>query len=613
MLDQKAASSVDGLYKIRHSLAHVLAQAVQRMYPETQIAIGPPIDTGAYYDFHFQKPITEEDLPKIEAEMKKVLKEAQTFRCDTLTPEEAKKFWGVRKQPFKVELIEDLEKEGATEVTHYVNLDRKGEETFVDLCRGGHVSNLKDIPKDAFKVMNLAGAYWRGDEKRQQLTRIYLAAFQSKAELEAHLKMLEEAKRRDHRKLGKELDLFLFSEDVGPGLPLWTPKGTIIADEVEKLARETEEAGGYLRVRTPHVAKGTLYEKTGHLAHYKETMFPPMKLMEGGQQDGITEGEEYYLKPMNCPHHHQIFGARTRSYRELPMRLAEYGHCYRYEGSGALFGLMRVRSLSMNDAHIYCTEEQFEEEFNAVLRMYLKYFDLFGITKYTMRLSLHDPKELGKKYVDAPELWKKTEDMVRSAMKKSGIAYVEVPNEAAFYGPKIDVEVWSAIGREFTLATNQVDFDVPGKLGLKYIGSDGKEKTPICIHRAPLGTHERFIGFLIEHFAGLFPLWLAPVQIALLPVMTPHEDYARKLEAMLKGQGLRAEYMGPEQSLGKRIREGESRKIPYLLVMGDKEIEGSAVAVRNVETKKQMTVPAEEFLTKTVEDVRERRLKASLG
>ncbi|MFA6038923.1 MAG: threonine--tRNA ligase [Candidatus Peribacteraceae bacterium] len=605
MSDQKAQPPVDDLYKIRHSVAHVLAQAVQRLFPETQIAIGPPIDMGAYYDFLFTKPITEEDLPKIEAEMKKIIKEGQTFRCDTLTPEEAKKFWSLRAQPFKVELIEDLEKEGATEVTHFVNLNKKGEETFVDLCRGGHVANLKEIPRDAFKVMSLAGAYWRGDEKRQQLTRIYLAVFPSKEELEAHLKMLEEAKRRDHRKLGKELDLFLFSEDVGPGLPLWTPKGTVIADAVEQLARETEEAGGYLRVRTPHIAKGALYEKTGHLSHYKETMFPPMKL-------GDDEGE-YYLKPMNCPHHHQIFGAKTRSYRELPMRLAEYGHCYRYEGSGALFGLMRVRSLTMNDAHIYCTEEQFEEEFNAVLKMYLLYFELFDIKKYTMRLSLHDPKELGKKYVNAPELWEKTEDMVRSAMKKSGIAYVEVPNEAAFYGPKIDVEVWSAIGREFTLATNQVDFDVPGKLGLKYTDKDGKEKTPICIHRAPLSTHERLIGFLIEQFAGLFPLWLAPVQVALLPVMTPHEEYARTLEATLKAAGLRVLYMGPEDSLGKRIREGESQKIPYLLVMGDKEIEGTSVAVRNVETKKQVTVPAEEFLSKTVEDVRGRRLKASIG
>ncbi|HLD71838.1 MAG TPA: threonine--tRNA ligase, partial [Candidatus Peribacteraceae bacterium] len=367
---------------------------------------------------------------------------------------------------------------------------------------------------------------------------------------------------------------------------------------------EKEEEGGYQRVRTPHIAKGKLYEQTGHLAHYKETMFPPMKL------DGE---EEYYLKPMNCPHHHQIYASTPRSYRDLPLRLAEYGHCYRYEGSGALFGLMRVRSLTMNDAHIYCREDQFEDEFLAVCKMYADYFKLFGIQKYVMRLSLHDPKGLGKKYVNAPELWKKTEDMVRSAMKKTGVEFVEVPNEAAFYGPKIDVEVWSAIGREFTLATNQVDFDVPGKVGLTYIGDDGKEKTPLCIHRAPLGTHERFIGFLIEHFAGLFPLWLAPIQVGLIPVAGPHEDYARQIEKELKANRVRTVFYGHEDSLGKRIREGEQQKIPYILVMGDKEIEAKSVTVRNVKTKKQVTVSVDEFIKTTLKDITGRSLEPSIG
>ncbi|MDD4318905.1 MAG: threonine--tRNA ligase [Candidatus Peribacteraceae bacterium] len=606
MSTQAPEQPVDDLYKIRHSVAHVLAQAVQRLWPTVKITLGPPIDYGAYYDFLFDQPISEEDFPKIEKEMRKIINQGQTFRRDDLTAEEAKKYWKERKQPFKVELIEDLEKsQHITEVTHYANIGLKGEETFVDLCRGGHVESTKEIPADAFKIMSLAGAYWRGDEKREQLTRIYVAAFRSKKELEEYQTMMEEARKRDHRKLGKELDLFIFSDDVGPGLPLWTPRGTIIADAIETLAKETEAEGGYLRVRTPHVAKGQLYEKTGHLAHYRETMFPPMKL-------GDDEGE-YFLKPMNCPHHHQIFASGLRSYRELPMRLAEYGHCYRSEGSGALFGLMRVRSLTMNDAHIYCTEEQFEEEFNAVLRMYLKYFELFDIKKYVMRLSLHDPKELGKKYVDAPALWLKTEDMVRSAMKKSGIDYVEVPDEAAFYGPKIDVEVWSAIGREFTLATNQVDFDVPGKLGLKYIDKDGSEKVPICIHRAPLSTHERLIGFLIEQFAGLFPLWLAPVQVALIPVAGAHEAYAKDLERRMKEQGIRTQVMDPADSLGKRVREGEKWKIPYLLVIGDKEAESKSVAVRNVSTKQQVTVPFEEFVAKTAEDIRERRLRASIG
>lgn len=598
------SEAVNDLYKLRHSLAHVLAQAVLRLWPDTKISIGPPIDYGCYYDFLFSHPISDEDFATIEKEMRKIINQGQTFEVDTLSTKNAITFWKKKNQPFKVELIEDLKKDGVEEVTHYHNVDREGKETFVDLCKGGHVENLKGIPVDGFKIVSLAGAYFRGDEKREQLTRLYVAAFPSKEELKEHLAMVEEAKKRDHRKLGKELDLFTFSDLVGPGLPLWTPKGTIIADEVERLAREMEENAGYLRVRTPHIAKGKLYEQTGHLAHYRTSMFPPMLL------DGE---EEYYLKPMNCPHHHQIFKARPRSYRELPLRLAEYGHCYRYEDSGALFGLMRVRSLSMNDAHIYCTEEQFEEEFTAVANLYLQYFTLFGIEKYVMRLSLHDPKELGKKYVDAPELWRKTEDMVRRAMKKTGCAFVEVENEAAFYGPKIDVEVWSAVGREFTLATNQVDFDVPARVGLRYVDVDGTEKAPLCIHRAPLGTHERMVGFLIEHFGGLFPLWLAPIQVVVLPVSDVHGEYAKKVVQRLKGNSVRVELLDASQSLGKRIREGEKQRIPYILVMGDKEVQEESVAVRNVKTKKQVSVSLEEYIKKTVEDIRERRLEMSIG
>jgi len=606
MSKKSEGPEVDDLYKLRHSLAHVLAQAVTKLWPSTKITIGPPIDYGCYYDFLFEQPISETDFPKIEKEMKKIIYQGQTFRRDALSPKEAKAFWKKQGQPFKVELIEDLEKnENVDEVTHYANLGPKGEETFVDLCRGGHVETMKDIPADGFKIMSLAGAYWRGDEKREQLTRIYVAAFPSKEELDAYLKMQEEARKRDHRKLGKELDLFTFSDDVGPGLPLWTPRGTIIADEIERLARETEAAGDYLRVRTPHIAKGQLYERTGHLAHYRESMFPAMQFKD--------EEGEYFLKPMNCPHHHQIFKARSRSYRDLPMRLAEYGHCYRYEESGALFGLMRVRSLTMNDAHIYCTEEQFESEFLAVLNMYLYYFKLFNIQKYVMRLSLHDPARLGEKFVDNPKLWKKTEDMVRSAMRHSKVEFVEVPNEAAFYGPKIDVQVWSAIGREFTLATNQVDFDVPGKLGLSYVAPDGSEQVPLCIHRAPLSTHERMIGFLIEQFAGLFPLWLSPVQVSIVPVAPSHQDYANKVFKTLKDAGLRVEMTDATESLGKRIRDGETWKIPYLLVLGDKEIESAAVAVRNVSTKKQVTVPLAEFVDKTVADVKNRALSAAIG
>ena len=598
------APSSEELHAIRHSAAHVLAQAVENLWPDTQITIGPPIDTGCYYDFLFTKPISDEDFPVIEKEMRHIINQGQTFVVETHPIKDAVAYWKKKGQRFKVELIEDLAKEGEKEVSFYKNVDKDGKETFVDLCKGGHVQSTKEIPADGFKLMSLAGAYWRGSEENEQLTRIYVAVFSSKDELKAHLTMLEEAKKRDHRKLGKEMNLFVFSDMVGPGLPLWTPKGTVIADELEKLAREMEERAGYLRVRTPHIAKGKLYERTGHLAHYKQSMFPPMQL------DGE---EEYYLKPMNCPHHHEIFASQPRSYRDLPMRLAEYGHCYRYEESGVLFGLMRVRSLSMNDAHMYCTEEQFEEEFLAVTNLYLTYFKLFGIQKYVMRFSLHDPKELGKKYVDKPELWLKTEDLVRGVMRKTGCEFIEVPNEAAFYGPKIDIEVWSAIGREFTLATNQVDFDVPAKVGLRYVDRDGMEKVPLCIHRAPLGTHERTIGFLIEHFAGHFPLWLAPVQVAVLPVAQAHEPYARSVAAQLKEKGMRVEYMDAVDSLGKRIRAGEQQRIPYLLVCGEKEAKDSSVAVRNVKTKEQSTLALAEFIQKTLADITERKLEASIG
>ena len=598
-------TSDDSLRNVRHSCAHVLAQAVLKLRPDTKIAIGPPIDAGCYYDFLFAEPISEDDFPKIEKEMRAIIYRGQTFAVETLSIANAVRFWKERGQPFKVELVEDLAREGTKEVTHYRNIDAKGQETFVDLCQGGHVDDVKKIPADGFRITSLAGAYWRGDEKREQLTRIYVAVFPGKEELQAHLAMVEESKKRDHRKLGRELDLFAFSEMVGPGLPLWTPKGTVIADELEKLAKEMEERGGYLRVRTPHVAKGALYERTGHLAHYRASMFPPMRLED--------EGIEYYLKPMNCPHHHEIFASRPRSYRDLPMRLAEYGHCYRYEDSGALFGLMRVRSLSMNDAHIYCSEEQFEEEFLAVTNLYLRYFDIFGIGKYVMRFSLHGKDGLGKKYVNQPVLWTKTEALVRSVMEKSGCPFTEAPDEAAFYGPKIDIEVWSAIGREFTLATNQVDFDIPGKIGLRYTDRDGSERVPLCIHRAPLGTHERTIGFLIEHFAGHFPLWLAPVQMAILPIAVAHEEYGKKVHAQMRERGLRSEYADPSDSLGKRIREGEKQRIPYLLVLGDKEVTDGSVAVRNVKTKKQVTVPFGEFIAMTLEDVKERRLRAGIG
>ena len=401
------------------------------------------------------------------------------------------------------------------------------------------------------------------------LQRIYGTAFATREALDHHMKMLEEAKKRDHRRLGQELELFFFDDEVGPGLPLWQPKGTVLIDELEKLAKETETEADYLRVRTPHIAKDSIYLTSGHLPYYKESMFPPMEM----------EGVTYYLKPMNCPHHHKIFGSEPRSYRDLPIRLTEYGTCYRYEQSGELFGLMRVRSMQMNDAHIYCRIDQFEEEFLAVCRMYLKYFELFGIEKYMMRFSTHSEEGLGKKYVDAPELWKKTEDMVRRTLENGGIPYEEVAGEAAFYGPKIDVEIWSAIGREFSIATNQVDFAVPEWFGLHYTTTEGGDETPLCIHRAPLGTHERMIGFLIEHYAGAFPPWLAPVQAVVLPIAERHQEYGAKVLAALRAEGVRAESHA-DQTLNYRIRAAQKQKIPFMMILGDREVEDGQVAIR---------------------------------
>ncbi|MFZ4694095.1 MAG: threonine--tRNA ligase, partial [Verrucomicrobiia bacterium] len=437
----------------------------------------------------------------------------------------------------------------------------------------------------------VASAYYKGDEKNPQLQRIYGAAFPNKTEMEAWFTMLDEAKKRDHRKIGAEMGLFAMDPDyTGPGLPLWLPKGTAILEELENLAKETEFAAGYVRVKTPHIAREKMYKTSGHLPYYAESMFPPMELKEESEREphvpsgatSVIPTERYYLKAMNCPHHHRVFAAEPRSYRDLPLRLAEYGCCYRYEQSGELFGLMRVRSLNMNDAHIYCTPEQFAAEFNAVNEMYLKYFKIFGFMKYRMRFSTSAPEGLGKKYVDEPELWKQTEDMVRRVLVESGIDYVEVPNEAAFYGPKIDVQVWSAIGREFTLATNQVDFAVPKRFGLTYRDKDNSDKTPLCIHRAPLGTHERFIGFLIEHYAGNFPLWLAPEQVRVLTLGAeePLVRYARGIVDELRASMVRAEGDFSTNMINGKIQDAEKARVHTMLVIGGRDLEAGNVSVR---------------------------------
>jgi threonyl-tRNA synthetase len=574
------------LERIRHSCAHVLATAIAKLWPDAQFAAGPPVENGFYYDVDLAHRVSPEDFPAIEAEMKKVVKENQTFekvvvtRAQALADANTGRLAALAERngpsKFKLDIIQGIPENEP--ISYYKNGD------FIDLCAGPHVMRTGNI--GAFKLTHIASAYYKGDERNPQLQRIYGTAFKNKTEMEAYFKMLEEAKRRDHRKIGAEMGLYAIdTEYVGPGLPLWLPKGTALVEELEKLAKETEFAAGYVRVKTPHIAREKMYLTSGHIPLYQESMFSPIHVHEHGLDAtgaATQPAEKYFLKAMNCPHHHRIFAAEPRSYRDLPLRLAEYGTCYRYEQSGELLGLMRVRSLNMNDAHIYCTEEQFAAEFNAVNEMYLKYFKIFGVEKYVMRFSTHDPSKLGQKFVDEPVLWKQTEDMVRDVLKNSAINFVEVANEAAFYGPKIDVQVWSVIGREFTLATNQVDFAVPKKFGLTYRDRDNTEKTPLCIHRAPLGTHERFIGFLIEHYAGNFPLWLAPEQVRVLTINDDPAlvEYARAIVQDLRASFVRAEGdLGPDKINGKILRAEES-KVHTMLVIGPRDMEAGNVSLR---------------------------------
>ncbi len=578
------------LYRIRHSAAHIMAQAVLEFYPKAKYTIGPPVENGFYYDFELPEALKEEDLAKIEKRMRQIIAGQHAFQKRVLSAEQARQIF--KDQPYKLELIEGLEKGGFDE---YGNpLDVKPEisiyqhDTFTDLCRGPHVENSKQINPSAIKLMSIAGAYWRGDENNKMLTRIYGTAWEKPDDLKHYLQMLEEAKKRDHRKLGKELDIFVFDDEVGPGLPLWLPNGGIMIEALEDLAKEMEEDAGYSRVRTPHLTKEDLFLRSGHLPYYAESMYPPMEL----------EGVKYYVKPMNCPMHHKIFGARPRSYRDLPIRLAEYGTCYRYEKSGELFGLMRVRSMQMNDAHIYCSEEQFEQEFMGVIDLYKKYFDLFGIEKFVMRLSLHSKAGLGKKYVDNERLWLKTEDMVRRAMQNGNVPFVEVADEAAFYGPKIDVQIWSAIGREFTLATNQVDFAVPERFDLKFVNSKGEDEIPLCIHRAPLSTHERMIGFLIEHYAGAFPAWLCPEQVRVIPITDGQNEYALQVAAQLKAQGVRVRADLGSERMNAKIRAAQLMKVPYMLVLGANEQEAGQVSLRVRDGSQQNNIPLDEFIAR---------------
>jgi threonyl-tRNA synthetase len=671
-LEQRA--QMTDLERLRHSASHVLATAILKIWPEAQFAAGPPVENGFYYDVDLPHRISPDDFEKIEAEMKKEIKGNHPFERMEVSRDEALELGkkgrlaalGERPEPskFKLDIIENIP------ANEKILLYQSGD--FIDLCAGPHVMRTGNI--GAFKLTNVASAYYKGDEKNPQLQRVYGTAFKTKKELDDYFAMLEEAKKRDHRKLGKELELFVFDDDVGPGLPMFLPRGAVIADELEKLAKETEFAAGYQRVRTPHIARESLYKKSGHVPYYVESMFPPMTLVEdkdkeqlekanaiiahfenyggevwervleeaksGNLSDPATKdrlltrlelvrgaeradeaklkelkqfaasiGDRYYLKAMNCPHHHKLFAALPRSYRDLPLRLAEYGTDYRYEKSGELFGLMRVRSLQMNDAHLYMTPDQFETEFNAVNEMYLNYFKLFGIDKYLMRFSTHDPAKLGEKFVDEPELWQKTEEMTRNVLKNSGINYVEVPNEAAFYGPKIDVQAWSVIGREFSIATNQVDFAQPRSFDLRYKDRDNVDKIPICIHRAPLGTHERFIGFLIEHYAGNFPLWLSPEQVRILTISDDPKlvDYARSILKELRAHQVRAEIDDGSDKINGKIQRAEQMKVHTMFVIGKRDMEADAVSVRVHGKGNLGAKPRTEAVAEILQAIKERR------
>jgi threonyl-tRNA synthetase len=577
----------DGKSTFWHSSAHLMAEAVESLYPGVKFWVGPAVDRGFYYDMDLGgRAISEDDLRKLEEKMTELSRQGNAYVRKEISKSSAVEYFTEKSDEYKLDLLEGLT-DG--EITFYT------QGSFTDLCRGPHIPHTGLIK--AIRLTSIAGAYWKGDEKNKQLTRIYGVTFPNQKELDEYLQMLEEAKKRDHRKLGKELGIFTFDDDIGPGLPLWLPNGTVIIEELEKLAKETEQDAGYKRVVTPHIAKENLYLTSGHLPYYAESMYPPMEL----------EGVKYYLKAMNCPHHHKIFDAEPKSYKDLPLRLAEYGTCYRYEQSGELFGLMRVRCLHMNDAHIYCSREQFADEFRAVNDMYLKYFSIFGIDKYVMRLSLHDPAKLGQKYINEPELWLETEEMVRGVLKESDIPFVEVPDEGAFYGPKIDVQIWSAIGREFTLATNQVDFAQGRRFKLSYTNRDNQPEVPLIIHRAPLGTHERFIGFLLEHYAGRFPLWLAPVQVKVLPISDRFMDYAKHVEAELKKADIRAEIDDRNEKIGKKIRDTELLKIPYMFVIGEKEVADGAVSVRKHGKGDAGMIPLTEIIVTLMTEKNNRR------
>lgn len=588
-----------GLDAVRHSMtAQILARAVKELYPDAQLAIGPTVENGAYYDIAFKEAISSDELPKIEKKMRQLVEKQSPVTRLEWPAEKVKDYFASKGEGYKVQLVQDLIAKGelidGERLSVYVAGDDPENFDFLDLCVGPHVENFKQI-KLAFKLTNLAGAYWRGNADNEQLTRIYMVAFPNQKELDEYMHMMEEAAKRDHRKLGKELELFTFyPETIGPGLPLWLPKGTVIRDELENWAKEVERDHGYHRVVTPQITKEKLFYQSGHLPYYEEDMYAPIDI----------DGDKYYLKPMNCPFHHHIYISKPRSYRDLPLRVAEYGNCYRYEAHGGLSGLARVRGMCMNDAHIYCREDQAVDEFVKVMHMHAYYYRTLGIQEedFYMRLSLPDMDNL-KKYVDDEAGWLKALDLIKQAMDKSGLKYYEAEGEAAFYGPKVDFQAKSAIGVEYTISTNQLDFLATSRFDLTYKGEDGKDHPIYVIHRAPLGTHERFVSFLIEHFAGHFPLWLAPEQIVVSGIVEKHNDAVEKVVARLKKAGLRAEADLRNEKINYKIREHMHAKVNMVGVIGDKEAEEDTITIRRLGSDGQRNYKLDEFIAMCQEEI----------
>jgi len=590
------------LWKLRHTTEHVLHQAVKELFPSIHLAMGPATDEGFYFDFDSSPEgreavkISEDMFPKIEKRMKAIIQRNLPLTRHEISVAEARKLFA--DNPYKLEWIDGIEAKGEL-VTIYWTGEPNKPGSMVDLCAGPHVAKTGEIK--AFKLLSVAGAYWHGDEKNKMLTRIYGTAFESQAELDEFVHLQEEAKKRDHRKLGQELELFFIDEMVGKGLIMWLPKGQIVKQKIEQLAMEMEEKAGYQRVTTPHIAKEELFLTSGHLPYYKDGMFPAMVMDDG----------TYYLKAMNCPHHHRMFQFKPRSYREFPIRFAEYGMCYRNELSGTLNGLLRVRGLDMNDAHIYCRKDQIEDEFKAVLTLTQNYFKLFGLKDYWFRLSKWDPNHT-EKYINEPENWEHAQGVLRKVLQEMGVRFVEADDEAAFYGPKVDVQFKSVVGREETMSTIQLDFLAKSRFGLSYVDQEGKINNEVfVVHRAPLSVHERFMAFLIEHFAGAFPVWLSPVQVKVLPIADRHHAFAQVVVEKLRAAGIRVEFDDSSETLGKKIRNAQMEKVPYMAVIGDSEVDSGSVAVRkrgthasqeDADTSKQQaaqeTVLVDEFIAK---------------